>query len=146
MALEASLLSSGCSSDSGGSGGNDDGGDGGDGGCSLPICKKSYTDRFSFTEDRVIDRESALEWDRRADGPRTWDEADRFCTARRMRLPTREELIGISDVLDTGLFPSREWNWSSSRGARADSAWAVSIGGFANANDVRATSFVRCVR
>jgi len=112
-----------------------------------PIHTNSYgsvghDDRFTWTEDAVIDR--TLIWDRNARAL-DWEEAARFCEARGTRLPTREELMEISDVLGTDLFPTRDWSWSSSPGSRESTAWAVGSSGYANANDVRAKSLVRCV-
>jgi hypothetical protein len=66
-----------------------------------------------------------------------------------MRLPTREELLEISDWFGTDLFPDTndraDWHWSSTPGARAGSAWAIGNAGYANSNDVEAKSLVRCV-
>lgn len=107
---------------------------------------KGQDDRFTWSEDSVND--GALVWDRQATPALSHSDAISFCDRRGMRLPTRAELLDVSDFLGTDLFPSArgDWHWSSTQGSREHTAWAVGFSGYANANDVDAKSLVRCVK
>ena len=103
-------------------------------------------ERFTWTEDSVTDRDTSLVWTRNAEGPLAWSDAMQTCAAHGMRLPSREELLAISDFMSSDLFPARDWHWSSTPGTREGTAWAVGLSAYSNANNVSAKSLVRCVR
>jgi hypothetical protein len=103
-------------------------------------------ERFTWTTDSVTDNKTALVWTRSALGTFSWNDASIACATHGMRLPTRDELLEISDWMNTDLFASPGWHWSSTAGSRSGTAWAVGLSGYSNANDASAKSLVRCVR
>lgn len=80
----------------------------------------------------------------------TWTEARDRCAALDLdgygwRLPTRSELVALMRTNGVGEETS-DWFWTTTSGARASAAWAISIGGMANSNDRTTRARARCVR
>lgn len=115
----------------------------GDGGTST----KAYghagaDDRFTWTENEIVDRASGIVWDRHAQQRLPYADAVRACSAMDARLPTQAELESISEFLPTDLFDP---------GAPSDDAWSSSEGVASGRSGVHvlgvdATAVVRCVR
>jgi hypothetical protein len=110
-----------------------------------------HDERFEWSETQVVDHERGIVWQRRATERLDWAAATRACQTWGGTLPSREDLLAISELLgDTDLFsapgPASEWHWSSTAGSREGTQWAVGGSSYANANDAHASAVVRCMR
>jgi len=121
----------------------------------APIC------RYKLNPDTVIDNETALVWQRNADGVlRTWDDAVLYCTnlnidGNEWRLPTPPELHTLIDetrknpAIDQTAFPSTalDFYWSTSYAGDSTYGWMMEFGSGITYTALKTDShIVRCVR